>query len=111
MEMVNRYIVIKRNIDGAPQESDFELKSVAFSLSIEPGKRDVIVKNLYLSIDPYQYNRMKNQTPSQRAMNFASDVIPGKVSCIFNSTDQCHFDEDMNAFSYANSYSHRNSFL
>lgn len=47
-------------------------------MSIKPGKKDVIVKNLYLSIDPYQFNRMKNQSPSERAINFAGDITPGK---------------------------------
>ncbi|KAL3532337.1 hypothetical protein ACH5RR_005858 [Cinchona calisaya] len=78
MEVTNKYIVIKHHIDGAPQESDFELKTEAFSLSTKPGKNEFIVKNLYLSIDPYQLNRMKNQSPAQRALDYVDAIIPGK---------------------------------
>lgn len=80
MEVTNRYIVIKHHIDGTPQESDFELKTQSLSLSIEPGKKDVIVRNLYLSIDPYQLNRMKHKSSSHAAINFSGAINPSKVS-------------------------------
>lgn len=76
MEVTNRYVVMKHHIDGAPQESDFELKTEALSLSIDPGKKEVAVKNLYLSIDPYQLNRMKQKSSSQEASSFAGAVKP-----------------------------------
>ncbi|KAL3535855.1 hypothetical protein ACH5RR_004316 [Cinchona calisaya] len=79
MEVKNKYIVIKQNIDGAPEESDFELKTEPLSLSIEPGKDEVVIKNLYLSIDPYQLNRMKSPCAFQQSMNFAGSVIPGEA--------------------------------
>ncbi|XP_027176923.1 NADPH-dependent oxidoreductase 2-alkenal reductase-like [Coffea eugenioides] len=78
MEVTNRYVVIKHNIDGAPLESDFELRTEALSLWIEPGKYDVIVKNLYLSVDPYQLNRMKSPGCFQQDMNFAGAINPGQ---------------------------------
>ena len=76
MEVItNRYIAIKHHIDGAPQVSDFELKSEALSLSVECGKKEVIVRNLYVSIDPYQLNRMKSHSSSQ---DLVRRVIPGQ---------------------------------
>ena len=81
MEVTNRYVVIKHYIDRAPLESDFELRTEALSLWIEPGKYDVIVKNLYLSVDPYQLNRMKSPGCFQQDMNFAGAICPGQVSC------------------------------
>ncbi|KAM4125365.1 hypothetical protein ACB094_01G304300 [Castanea mollissima] len=50
MEVTNRYITTKTHID-------------ALALLVEPGSNVVIVKNLHVSIDPYQINRMK--TPSK----------------------------------------------
>ncbi|XP_027098342.1 NADPH-dependent oxidoreductase 2-alkenal reductase-like [Coffea arabica] len=78
MEVTNRYVVIKHIIDGAPQESDFELRTEPLTLSIEPGKDEVIVKNLFLSIDPYQLNRMTSQSCFQQATNIAGALNPGE---------------------------------
>ena len=80
MEVSNRYITIKTHVDGAPKESHFELKTAALLLSSEPGTNDVIVKNLYVSIDPYQINRKKSQSSSQKAISFAVGITPGDVS-------------------------------
>ncbi|XP_065848584.1 2-alkenal reductase (NADP(+)-dependent)-like [Euphorbia lathyris] len=78
MEVSNRYIVSKRHIDGPPKETDFELKSEVISLSLEPGSNSVIVKNLYVSIDPYQLNRLKSQSSSQAFSILAAPINPGE---------------------------------
>ncbi|XP_009623179.1 NADP-dependent alkenal double bond reductase P2-like [Nicotiana tomentosiformis] len=77
MEIKNKYVAIKSNINGAPEESDFEIKVENLSLIVEPESKEVIVKNLFLSIDPYQINRMKSQSSSQAAISFAAAIIPG----------------------------------
>ncbi|KAK1264925.1 NADP-dependent alkenal double bond reductase P2 [Acorus gramineus] len=69
MGVTNKYVTIKHNIDGAPAESDFELRTADLSLVVVHGSKDVIVKNLYVSIDPYQLNRMKKQSASQTAID------------------------------------------
>ena len=80
MEVENRYITIKGYTSGRPSESDFEVMSAPLSLEIEEGSKDMIVKNLYLSIDPYQLNRMKKYRSSHNSVNFAVQIVPGKVS-------------------------------
>ncbi|XP_052200526.1 NADPH-dependent oxidoreductase 2-alkenal reductase-like [Diospyros lotus] len=77
--ITNRYIAIKTHINGAPKESDFDFKTETISLSVEPGSNDVIVKTLYLSIDPYQINRMKTSSSSQKASVFAAAITPGEA--------------------------------
>ncbi|XP_044472346.1 2-alkenal reductase (NADP(+)-dependent)-like isoform X2 [Mangifera indica] len=42
MEVSNKYITIKTQIERAPKETDFELKTAAITLSIEPGSNDAI---------------------------------------------------------------------
>ena len=79
-EVTNRYITTKTHIDGAPKESLFKLKTEALALSVEPGANVVIVKNLYVSIDPYQINRMKSQSSSQKSISHAVGIAPGEVS-------------------------------
>ncbi|KAJ6792874.1 2-alkenal reductase (NADP(+)-dependent)-like [Iris pallida] len=78
MEVENIYVTIKDHIDGHPSESNFELRSAPLSLSIEEGTADIIVKNIYLSIDPYQLNRMKRCSSSQNSVKGAAQLVPGK---------------------------------
>ncbi|TYJ32160.1 hypothetical protein E1A91_A05G018400v1 [Gossypium mustelinum] len=79
MDVVNRYITINNHINIAPQDSDFELKASPLSLSLDPASNVVIVKNLYVSIDPYQLNRMKSFSASQKTSDFAVAIVPGEV--------------------------------
>ncbi|KAM0037202.1 putative oxidoreductase [Helianthus debilis subsp. tardiflorus] len=79
MEVTNKFITIKATIYGEPQESDFELKIEPFSLSVKVGSNDVIIKNLYISIDPYQINRMKTVSSSQKTSKFSTQIAPGEV--------------------------------
>ncbi|XP_015901810.2 2-alkenal reductase (NADP(+)-dependent) [Ziziphus jujuba] len=79
MEVTNNYIVIKSHINGSPKESDFETKSEILALSVDLGSNEIIVKNLYVSIDPYQINRMKSKSSSQKASSFAVAVVVGQV--------------------------------
>jgi NADPH-dependent curcumin reductase CurA len=79
MEVTNKYIAMKSHIDGNPKESDFEIKSDPLVLSVEPDSNEIIVKNLYVSIDPYQVNRMKCLSSSQKYSSFAVALAPGQV--------------------------------
>ncbi|KAH6835314.1 hypothetical protein C2S53_000519 [Perilla frutescens var. hirtella] len=76
-EVRNKYVAIKSHVNGAPTESDFEIKSETISLTIIGSEIEAIVKNVLVSVDPYQLNRMKKQSSSQAAINFASAIIPG----------------------------------
>ncbi|XP_058223899.1 2-alkenal reductase (NADP(+)-dependent)-like isoform X1 [Rhododendron vialii] len=79
MEVMNKFITIKSHINGAPHESDFEIKTGTFSLSIESGSNNVVVKSLYLSMDPFQINRMKSYSSIQNTSSFAVDIVPGEA--------------------------------
>ncbi|XP_027329614.1 2-alkenal reductase (NADP(+)-dependent)-like [Abrus precatorius] len=79
MEVTNKYIVVKHHIDDAPKESHFEIKNGVFALPVKAGSNDIIVKNLYISIDPYQINRMKSYSSSQSAINFTVRITPGEA--------------------------------
>ncbi|KAJ8471049.1 hypothetical protein OPV22_025392 [Ensete ventricosum] len=78
MEVENKHIIIKHAIDGLPTESDFELRSAPLVLSVAHGSKEVVVKNLFLSIDPYQLNRMKTCSSSQKTFAAAARIQPGQ---------------------------------
>ncbi|XP_062097944.1 2-alkenal reductase (NADP(+)-dependent)-like [Humulus lupulus] len=79
MEVINRYVTTKSHINGTPKESDFEIKSSTLVVSAEPGSNDVVLKNLYVSIDPYQINRFKSYSSSQKSISDAMAIAPGEV--------------------------------
>ncbi|CAI0542949.1 unnamed protein product [Linum tenue] len=79
--MTNRIVVTKTHIDGAPKETDFEVKSQVLAQSAQPAG-SVIVKNLYVSVDPYQLNRMKSDSSSQSYSFLAAGIGPGEeIDC------------------------------
>lgn len=86
MEIGNRFITIKDYVDGSPSEPDLELRRGRVVLKVEEGSKDVAVKNMYVSIDPYQINRMRRLSSSQTTSSFATRLVPGQVSESTHST-------------------------
>ncbi len=58
LETVSREIRLKRRPVGLPAESDFELAQVPIP---EPGVGQVLVRNIYMSVDPYMRGRMMDR--------------------------------------------------
>jgi NADPH-dependent curcumin reductase CurA len=54
-ENISREIHLKRRPTGLPSESDFELAQVPVP---EPGAGEALVRNIYMSVDPYMRGRM-----------------------------------------------------
>src|SRR5205814_638535 len=54
-QTVSREIHLKRRPVGMPAEDDFELVEVPIP---EPGAGEVLVRNIYMSVDPYMRARM-----------------------------------------------------
>ena len=87
--MENKHIIIKHAIDGLPIESDFELRSTPLVLSVAQGSKEVVVKNLLLSIDPYQLNRMKTCSSSQKTFAAAARIQPVQASFLLIIVVRC----------------------
>ncbi|HEY5830554.1 MAG: NADP-dependent oxidoreductase [Hyphomicrobiaceae bacterium] len=66
----HRRAVLVRRPAGSPAESDFRVEEVAVP---EPGPRQVLVRNIYLSLDPYMRGRMRD------AASYAPPVGIGEV--------------------------------
>ena len=60
METLSREIRLAQRPIGLPRESNFELAEVRIP---EPKKEEVLVRNIYMSVDPYMRGRM-NDRPS-----------------------------------------------
>jgi NADPH-dependent curcumin reductase CurA len=67
---MNRRIVLAARPDGDPKDSDFRIEEVDIP---SPGDSQVLLRNLYLSLDPYMRGRM-NAGPSYAA--------PVELNCV-----------------------------
>ncbi|KAK6914443.1 Oxidoreductase, N-terminal domain, partial [Dillenia turbinata] len=54
----NKQVILKHHVTGFPKESDMEVKEGIISLKLPEGSEAILVKNLYLSCDPYMRLRM-----------------------------------------------------
>ena len=50
-------VVLVRRPPGEPVESDFRIEQVAMP---EPEQRQILVRNIYISLDPYMRGRMRD---------------------------------------------------
>ncbi|GKB74812.1 2-alkenal reductase [Tanacetum coccineum] len=69
----NKQVILKDHVKGFPKESDMILKtSETINLKLPEGSNGLLVKNLYLSCDPYMRARM---TKSEG--NYVDSFTPG----------------------------------
>ncbi|KAL5577472.1 hypothetical protein UlMin_019171 [Ulmus minor] len=59
-EVTNKQVVLKDYVSGFLKESDMVLTTSTLKLKLPEGSKGVLVKNLYLSCDPYMRDRMNN---------------------------------------------------
>ena len=73
VEGVNRQVVLAARPVGYPQEQDFQLRDAPMPAL---GERQVLVRNLWLSLDPYMRGRISD-APSYTASVEIGDVMVG----------------------------------
>ena len=66
-------VVLVRRPEGEPTESDFRIEQVSMP---EPGPRQILVRNIYMSLDPYMRGRMRD-TKSYAAPVEIGEVMTG----------------------------------
>ncbi|XP_075477348.1 LOW QUALITY PROTEIN: 2-alkenal reductase (NADP(+)-dependent)-like [Primulina tabacum] len=87
--VTNKMIVLKDYVKGFPKESDMSLKTSVIKLRVPDGcDNSILVKNLYLSCDPYMRTRMRKMEGS-----YVESFVPGSpimgygVSKVVDSTN------------------------
>ena len=77
VQVKNKQVILKDYVSGFPKESDFYINTNGtIKLKVPEGSIGVVVKNLYLSCDPYMRNRMKKAV----AGSYIESFKPGSVS-------------------------------
>ncbi len=77
IEKTNRSIVLASRPVGAPTEENFRLETSPMTL---PGDGQVLLRNIFLSLDPYMRGRMSN-APSYAEPVKINAVMPGATIC------------------------------
>ncbi|RWR96735.1 2-alkenal reductase NADP+-dependent [Cinnamomum micranthum f. kanehirae] len=73
-EVSNKQILFRGYVTGSPKESDMVHKNSTIRLKVPEGLKAVVVKNLYLSCDPYMRGRM---TKHDDAPSYIDPFTPG----------------------------------
>ncbi|XP_047049448.1 2-alkenal reductase (NADP(+)-dependent)-like isoform X2 [Lolium rigidum] len=73
-EVSNKRVILKQFVTGFPTEDDMELVTATVRLAVPPGSASVMVKNLYVSCDPYMRNRMSEHNDAA----YIEQFVPGE---------------------------------
>lgn len=74
----NKQVILRDNVSGFPKESDMQVvNSGTIKLKLPEGCEGVLVKNFYLSCDPYMRRRMTKYDPGA---SYIDSFNPGSVS-------------------------------
>ena len=76
----NKQVILKNYVSGFPKESDMYVSTNGtIKLKVPEGSNGVVVKNLYLSCDPYIRNRMKKPITENDDVESIDNLRPGLV--------------------------------
>src|SRR5580765_975433 len=81
---VNRQIVLAARPKGMPQPADFQLSE---SEMPRPSGGEVLVKTLFLSVDPYVRSRLTGITTYARGLELGEVIVGGVVGRVVESSD------------------------
>jgi NADPH-dependent curcumin reductase CurA len=75
--LVNRRVVLASRPKAAPQESDFKLVEAPVP---DPAEGEMIVRSLYLSLDPYMRGRMSDRASYAKPVEIGEVMTGGAVA-------------------------------
>jgi len=78
----NRQIVLNSRPHGAPRPADFRLEEVDVP---EPGEGELLLRTLFLSLDPYMRGRMSEGPSYAEPVAIEEVMVGGTVSCVQRS--------------------------
>nr|UXX22614.1 (-)-pulegone reductase [Agastache rugosa] len=94
-KVMNKQVILTNSVKGSLRESDMSLRTSTICLKIPDGCNGaVLVKNLYLSIDPYLILRMR-KTPYLDAITPGSPIAGYGVSKVLDSSHPNYNEGDL----------------
>ena len=89
---VNRRVTLASRPVGFPQESDFSLDQAEVP---SPGPGEVLVRSLWVSVDPYQRGRMSTQRSYAKGLELGDVVTAQAVGEVVESNDSRYAPGDV----------------
>uniref|UniRef100_A0A803NXZ3 Oxidoreductase N-terminal domain-containing protein n=1 Tax=Cannabis sativa TaxID=3483 RepID=A0A803NXZ3_CANSA len=86
-EVKNKQVLLKDYVRGFPKESDMTITSSTLKLKLPQSSKGVLLKNLYLSCDPYMRGRMSQREPYVDSFNPGSPITGYGVCKVLESGD------------------------
>lgn len=68
-------MILRDYVTGFPKESDMNIVEGTITLKLPEGSSEVLLKNLYLSCDPYMRNLMNKPEGPPNPRSFAPDAV------------------------------------
>ena len=87
LEVSSKRVMLRNNVTGFPQETYLELSQGTIVLKVPQGSNAILVKNLYLSCDPYMHYCMQKCEDDDNFKFFK----PGSVSILLSIISNCLF--------------------
>jgi len=85
-EVRNKQVVLKNYVVGFPKESDMNIVVGTITLNVPQGSSDMLVKNLYLSCDPYMRLLMtKEENPSLGVVTYTPHSVTLSLCELFHN--------------------------
>src|SRR6266436_4421202 len=82
LSSVNRQFILAARPSGMPKESDFTLVEAPMP---EPGEGEVLLKTVYLSVDPYMRGRITGIKSYADPVNIGDVMVGGAVGQVVQS--------------------------
>ncbi len=82
MELINRKMTLASRPVGMPKESDFKLVEVPL---LAPNAGEMIIKSLYISVDPYMRGRMNDAKSYAAPVEIGAVMVGGVVGEVVQS--------------------------
>ena len=96
-KILNRRIVLASRPDGAPVQDNFRLEELTAPV---PGEGEVLLRSIYLSLDPYMRGRM-NDAPSYAPPVDVDAVMVGATVCQIEDSRNPDFEKGEWVLSYS----------
>ncbi len=91
-ESINRQVLLKSRPEGAPSLDNFELTQAPIP---KPGDGEVLMRNLYLSLDPYMRGRMSAAKSYATPAAIGRPMVGGTVGEIVASRNPSYVVGDV----------------
>lgn len=78
-EASNMKVILKHYVSGSAQETDMHLTAGTIKLKAPTDSNVVVVKNLFLSCDPYMFFKMM-----KLEKHYTDSFTPGLVICLYS---------------------------